>query len=1511
MSYAAIRYLLDRPRRVLALALLLVLAGAYLAPRLEVAYLPEVAPATLIVTASLPGAGAPDVAERVAIPLERGLDELPHVASFSSTSAAGGAYRLSIALEPSADLTACLAAVQAHVAEVSPLLPPAVRAAGVRVASRAAEPLMVCAFVSKDNRITSATAAAVRVAEILRTLPGIAQVDVVGSNDVGYGAADAESAEVWLDPARMRANDLSPREVLEALGNYTSTPAVANRHWVDRIATTAPPEISPAPRDVLRFLPLRTTDDGRVVRLEHVAELPRTGRLAQSAPVVETADASIDDTSASTDDPRGADGSASATSDGRSQLGSQNDRVSRHDAQGARVTMNGAPAVAIVVWREPAANAVKLAHAAQAKIDRAMFGFDEAVSCTLAPDTSRAIVAAARLQGFLLVVTVTIVLVVTLLFSQSLWATLIVVFAVSVVLAGVALVLYFGGMSWNSVTAPAMIITVVLAAVDSYALVEKAKRGMAQDLLPPAEASAAAARELLGPLGIGSLGMVGVLLAALMLPGAGAALVAPFAVALAAGSALSALAAVTLAPVLTTLLLRPASEPPQGIAATLGRAIEYSESMHRVVALALAQRILVVVVLVAALVGLAVLGTILLPRDILPEDDLGRLTVTARLPVGLSVEEHDSVRGRLDQMLRTHILVEDVVGISDYAAGEAMPVERTASWFVVLRPWRERFPPGTRLPGLARSIESELRRSTLIDCQVEVAPPLPGLGGEGKLEGVLRDVGRLGPVRLERVADAVAQLAQAQRPLTGAVSELRATEPMELPEIDRAKARAMGVSGDEAEIALQLLRGPIPIATGGLVDTRSLRVGIDPRFSAGEYSLRRVGLRGNGGELVPLGAVVELHPGVGPLIVHRHDGTPAARLRADVAPGFSRDEAKAALEAVAARALPSAVDFRLTGLSQLDLFDVRPLVLLLCFVAAALYLLLVAYLESWLLPLALVISLPIALGGAVGILLMAGGELQLFTLVGLLALVGLACRIMLLVIGPARDRWIGGRSVVEAAMESASDDYRPVLMTGVVFVLVAIPLVLAHGPSAGGLRSIGLVLLGGIVTTSAQSVWLLPVLFVLSQATEDYLGRPREISLGGLWKSLELRDFLSDALWRLGSWRGRRKSTTHVVQTVTGSIAPERLRTTLSHEHVLIDLDGDAETPASDRYHADQVFRRMRDFLDRLRLNNGRALVDCTPAFMGRDPLLLRKLSQVSGVHILTNTGYTAAFEGRFLPTHVRYDTVDELALRWITEWKEGIDKTGIRPGFIKIGVSDAPLSAFEEKLVRAAARTHLETGLVISSNTPTGAAALEQLRILEEEGVAPTAWIWTHAQREPNTRLVLGAAETGAWVSVDEITPENVAQHAQLVKLLTNRRLLHRVLVSHNELGYQAGKELGGKIRGYDTIFKLFIPALFKAGLVVKQVEQLMVVNPMNAFTTRVRSRPPKVMMPGAPRASEPAAIDQGATSESSGANPTSKTMPNAKASSDTLVSVKPGVEQQTSAKPGPQQSDPAKASS
>jgi predicted metal-dependent phosphotriesterase family hydrolase len=304
------------------------------------------------------------------------------------------------------------------------------------------------------------------------------------------------------------------------------------------------------------------------------------------------------------------------------------------------------------------------------------------------------------------------------------------------------------------------------------------------------------------------------------------------------------------------------------------------------------------------------------------------------------------------------------------------------------------------------------------------------------------------------------------------------------------------------------------------------------------------------------------------------------------------------------------------------------------------------------------------------------------------------------------------------------------------------------------------------------------------------------------------------------------------IQTVRGPIAPEKFGFALAHEHVICDFIG-AEKTGRDRWDVDAVVTRMRPILAQLKQRRVTGFVDCTPAYIGRDPRILQKLARQTGLHIITNTGYYGGASDKYVPKHAYSESADQLAARWIGEWKDGIEGTGVKPGFIKIGVDEAKedrLSEIDEKLVRAAARASLQTGLTVVCHTGGGAAGLTATKIFISEKARAGRFAVAHSDGH-GLHINQQVAELGAWVSFDGISRRPIEQHLKLVASIVEKHA-DRLLLSHDNGWYNVGETNGGEVRDFNYLADSFLPALRANGVSEQMVRQLTIGNPAKAFT-------------------------------------------------------------------------------
>lgn len=307
-----------------------------------------------------------------------------------------------------------------------------------------------------------------------------------------------------------------------------------------------------------------------------------------------------------------------------------------------------------------------------------------------------------------------------------------------------------------------------------------------------------------------------------------------------------------------------------------------------------------------------------------------------------------------------------------------------------------------------------------------------------------------------------------------------------------------------------------------------------------------------------------------------------------------------------------------------------------------------------------------------------------------------------------------------------------------------------------------------------------------------------------------------------------------IAMTVRGPLSVNRMGRTLVHEHILCDFIG-ADKTGKHRYDPQEVINVVKPFLLDLKEAGFSTFIDCTPAFIGRDVEILRKLSEETGLYILTNTGYYGSAEDRYVPSHAWEETAEQLAERWIKEWEAGIEGTGIKPGFVKIGVDGGPLSEIDRKLVRAGIITHRRTGLPLACHTGEKQCALEVVEEVLKSGMDPSAFILVHADALDEEDLDK-LSQTGIWLEYDGVSPSNIDKYLKLLNRAEERGYLGRVLLSQDAGWYWVGEEKGGveKFRPYTTIAQQLVPALRKSGFSQALIDKLLIESPAKAFRIR-----------------------------------------------------------------------------
>ncbi len=319
--------------------------------------------------------------------------------------------------------------------------------------------------------------------------------------------------------------------------------------------------------------------------------------------------------------------------------------------------------------------------------------------------------------------------------------------------------------------------------------------------------------------------------------------------------------------------------------------------------------------------------------------------------------------------------------------------------------------------------------------------------------------------------------------------------------------------------------------------------------------------------------------------------------------------------------------------------------------------------------------------------------------------------------------------------------------------------------------------------------------------------------------------------------RGKPEKKKRIIMSINGPLRSELAGTCLTHEHIMVDFSG-ADKINPGNWDLNEAFSVVKPYLENVLDFGVLTFFDATPAYLGRSPELLMRLSSATGIFIVTNTGYYGAKGNKYLPEHAFSETAGQLAARWVEEWKRGIDGTPVKPGFIKIGVDKGPLSKIHKKLVEAAAQTHLQTGLTVASHTTGWEAAFEQMDLLNQSGVSSEAFVWVHAQEEKDLARHLEAARNGAWISLDGVRENNASEYVEMMFNLKKNDLMHKILISQDAGWYTPGEKRGGSFTPYTAIFLTLIPLLREKDFSLDDIDRIMVQNPADAFSIGVKNQ-------------------------------------------------------------------------
>ncbi|PXX53280.1 hydrophobe/amphiphile efflux-1 (HAE1) family protein [Pseudomonas sp. LAMO17WK12:I10] len=1028
------KFFIDRPIFAIVLSIIIFALGLIAIPVLPSGEYPEVVPTSVVVRATYPGANPKEIAESVAVPLEEAINGVEGIMYMKSVTGSNGSLALSITFVPGVDPDTAAVRVQNRVSQALSRLPEEVRQYGVTTQKQSPTPLMYVSLLSPDNSYDSLylrNYLTLHVKDELSRLSGIGDVGVYGSGDYAM--------RIWMDPNSLSARGLTAADVVNAIREQN----------VQVSAGQLGAEPSPQGADFLVSISVR----GRLRSEQEFADI-----------VLKS----------------GADGQLVKLSDvARVELGAGDYTL--------RARLDDRNQATVGIFLSPGANALQVAEAVYGKLDELSRHFPEGVAYKAVWDPTVFVRESISAVQHTLMEAVVLVVLVVILFLQTWRASIIPLIAVPVSVIGTFAWLYLLGYSINTLTLFGLVLAIGIVVDDAIVVVENVERFIEKGY-DPREAAHRAMKEVSGPIIAIALVLCAVFIPMAFLSGVTGQFYKQFAVTIAISTVISAINSLTLSPALAAKLFRPHGAPQdwleRGIQKVFGgffRAFNRmfkrrSEGYHGLVSYSLGRRGSVFLLYALLLVGTAWMFN-LVPGGFIPTQDKLYLFAGAKLPEGASLARTDAVTSELIETALSVEGVETVPAFSGLNALQSVNTPNVMAAYVILKPFDQRERGAAQINAELNAKLSQVHEGF---AYALLPPPIQGLGNGSGYSLYLEDRAGLGYGALQNALSAF-QAAVAQTPgMTYPVSSYQANIPQLEVQVDRVKVKAQGVSLSDVFNTLQTYLGSVYVNDFNLFG-RVYRVmaQADSSYRQTAEDIGNLRVRNDRGEMVPLGAMITVTPSYGPDPVVRYNGYPAADLIGDSDPKqLSSGQVIAKLEEIAARVLPRGITLEWTDLSYQQVTQshaaavVFPLAVMLVFlVLAALY-------ESWTLPLAVILIVPVCMLAALSGVWLSGGDNNVFVQVGLVVLMGLACKNAILIVEFARELELQGKGIIEAALEACRLRLRPIVMTSVAFIAGSVPLLIGSGAGSEIRRATGVAVFSGMLGVTLFGLFLTPVFYV-------------------------------------------------------------------------------------------------------------------------------------------------------------------------------------------------------------------------------------------------------------------------------------------------------------------------------------------------------------------------------------------------------------------------------------------------
>jgi multidrug efflux pump len=1029
-------FFIERPIFAMVISIVIVIAGMLAYVSLPTAQYPEIAPPTVQVVASYPGADPKVVAETVATPIEEQVNGVENMLYMSSQSTADGTMTLTVTFKLGTDLDIAQVLVQNRVAIATPQLPLEVRNLGVTVQKQSPDLMMVVHLISPGGTYDQAyisNYAFLQVRDPLSRLEGMGNVNVFGAREY--------SMRIWLDPDKMFARGLTTDDIVSAVQGQ-NVQVAAGRRGTD-----------PAPPGTELQLTINT--EGRLVTPDQFGQI--IVKRADNGEIVYLSDV------------------------GRTELGAKDYNVSSY--------LDGKPAVALAIFQLPGSNAVKTAHEVRALMQTLSKSFPPDLKYTIVYDPTQFIEQSVEAVIHTLFEAVALVLIVVLVFLQTWRATIIPLLAVPVSLIGTFAVMAVLGFSLNNLSLFGLVLAIGIVVDDAIVVVEAVEHNIEIGMQPKE-----ATQKAMDQVG-GAVVAIAVVLSAVFIPtafitGITGQFYRQFALTIAVSTVISAFNSLTLSPALAGLLLKPRDAKRdlltrlfdfllgwffrlfnKGFEASVNGYIWVVRRLLRFAAVAL-------LVYVGFLV-LTYFGFKSVPSGFIPTQDQGYLIVFAQLPDGASLQRADEVRKQISEIARTVPGVAHTVEFAGFAALDGTNRNNAVTTFLPLTPFEER-ENDPKLNGFAILGAVRQKFAGIQDARVLVFPPPPvqGIGNAGGFKIQIQDRRGAGLSALQAATDQLITKASSGHGMVGLFTSFRSQVPQLYLDIDRRKVETLDVPIESVFATLQSYLGSTYVNDFNFVNrTDQVNIQADARFRIQPESIGQLYTRNNKNQMVPLGTLMDIREEPGPDKVMHYNIYPSAEINGSTLPGVSSGQAIEAMQTLADQTLPSQFGYEWTELSLQEILAGNSALYVFPLCALFVFLVLAAQYESWSLPLAIILIVPMCLFAAISGVYIRGSDNNIFTQIGFVVLIGLACKNAILIVEFAKQQMDAGQNRQDAAIEASRLRLRPILMTSFAFTLGVFPLVNAVGPGSEMRQAIGTAVFSGMIGVTLFGIFMTPVFF--------------------------------------------------------------------------------------------------------------------------------------------------------------------------------------------------------------------------------------------------------------------------------------------------------------------------------------------------------------------------------------------------------------------------------------------------